>query len=354
MSSQRRILIRGTNWIGDSVMSLPALRELRRLYPKDQLTLIVRPWVADLFRGQELVDQIVTLEKNEPGWRDLFKMAGRVRNFDVALLFQNAFGAALMAFLARAGERIGYSTDGRGFLLTRTATPRIHELHRHQIYYYLDLLYQTGLSSRDYLHDPCFSPDIRLQPVESGIHHAQRLLARAGIQSHGRPIVLLNPGAYYGSAKRWFVDRYASLADRLIDSGGVQVALVGSGGELRLAHEIQKLMRHSPAIFTGQTDLPALMGLLHQASLFITNDSGPMHLASALGIPQIALFGSTDEIATGPFSSTARVIHKHVECSPCLLRECPIDLRCFGRIEVNEVYEAALDILSETGNFSRS
>jgi heptosyltransferase-2 len=151
----------------------------------------------------------------------------------------------------------------------------------------------------------------------------------------------MNPGANYGPAKRWFSKRYAALADRLIAEIKADIVLIGSREERTLAQEIQTLTQHSLTILTGKTDLASVMGLLSRCDLFITNDSGPMHLAAALDTPQIALFGSTDEVATGPFSSKARVLHKHVECSPCLLRECPIDLRCFSRIAVDEVYDAA-------------
>ena len=346
MSAGNGLLIHGTNWIGDSVMSVAALRELRRLFPNDHLTLLVRPWVADLFEEQGLVDEIIVLEDRPSGLRSLIQWPRKICHFDTALLFQNAFQAALVTFLARIPERIGYNTDGRGLLLTRSARPRIKQLNQHQVYYYLDLLYQTGLSSHDYLNDPHFKPDIHLSPTHQAVHRAQEVLHSSGVFDH-RPLVLMNPGAYYGPAKRWFTDRYAALADRLIERDKAQVGIVGSAGELRIAQEITALMKHSPKILTGRTDLPSLMGLLSRCDLFLTNDSGPMHLAAALGIPQIALFGSTDEVATGPFSPKACVIHKHVECSPCLLRECPIDLRCFSRIEVDEVYEAAHVVLGE-------
>jgi len=352
MKQGNRILIRGTNWIGDSVMSLAALREVRRLFPDHHLTLLVRDWVAELFENQGLVDEILPLEEPSSHLRPFFRLIGKIRHFDSALLFQNAFQAALMTRLAGIPERIGYNTDGRALLLTRRARPRIKELNRHQVYYYLDLLYQGGLSPQDYLNDPHFKPDIHLSPTEEGIQKAEQLLRAADVSGQ-HPIILINPGAFYGSAKRWFTNRYAALADRLIEGDQAQVILIGSEGEKLIAEEIQSFTKQTLKILTGQTDLPTLMGLLSQCDLLLTNDSGPMHLAAALDTPQIAILGSTDEIATGPLSPRAQVIHKHVECSPCLLRECPIDLRCFSRIEVDEVYETARALL-HNGHFSRS
>ncbi len=340
----RHILIRGANWIGDSVMSLAALRELRRQFADHHLALFIKPWVAELFEGQNVVDEIITLEDHQSKLQRLLRFPDRIRQFDMAILFQNRLEAALVPWLAGIPERIGYSLHGRRFLLTARARPRIKENHRHQVYYYLDLLHQTGLCSRDYLNDPHFKPDIHLSPTAAGLDHARHLLERSGL-STDQPLVAINPGAAYGPVKRWFPERYAELADQLIEKRKTQVVLVGSSDELPLAEKIGRLMRQSPTILTGQTTLTTLLGLLSSCDLLVTNDSGTMHLAAALDIPQIALFGSTDEVATGPLSPKAEVIHKHVECSPCLLRECPIDLRCFSRMEVDEVYEAADDLL---------
>jgi heptosyltransferase II len=335
-----RILIRSTNWIGDVVMSLAAVRELRRLHPQATLSVFAREWVAGLFEGQGLVDEIIAF----PCGRHTLGWSRRLKGFDAAVIFQNAFEAALLTFLARIPERIGYATQHRGPLLTRRAGPRSARLRRHQVYHYLDLLYLTGVSPRDYLNDSTFRPDVSLRPTPDGVARAGTLLAEMGVDG-GEVLVGLNPGAFYGPAKRWFSERYASLADRLIGEQRARVLIFGSKGEERIADEILGRMRETPLILTGRTDLALLVALIARCRLFITNDSGPMHLAAALAVPQIALFGSTDEVATGPFSDRATVIHKHAECSPCLRRECPIDLRCFSRITVDEVYEAARERL---------
>jgi heptosyltransferase-2 len=341
--TRRSILVRGTNWIGDSVLSLAALRELRRLFPDDHLAILVKEWVAGVFEDPELVDEVIVLDNNQRCLRSI--RSNQLWRFDQAILFQNAFEAALLTFLSRIPERVGYSTDWRGLLLTRSARPRIKPLGRHQVYYYLDLLYQTKVSPVDYLASSEFQPNIRLKASERGLERRREVLHRRGVKPDA-PLIGLNPGAYFGSAKRWLTDRYASLADRFVSELGAEVLIFGSRNEQGIAEEIESYMSHQPRILAGQTDLSTLIALVSSCALFVTNDSGPMHLAAALDIPQIAIFGSTDEVATGPFSSKAKVIHKHVDCSPCLLRECPTDLRCFNRIEVDEVFQTAKEMLS--------
>ncbi len=337
-----RILIRSTNWIGDAVMSVAALREVRRLYPEAHLAVFARHWVAGLFEGQGIVDEIIPFSNH----RSTLKWRHQLRSYDAVILFQNAFEAGLLAFLSRTPTRIGYSTQGRGFLLNRKARPRIKELKRHQIYYYLDLLFQTGVSELDYANSPDFRPDISLTPTAQSLQSSDRVLKELGLDPNER-LIGINPGAFFGPAKRWLTDRYAALADLLAREKGAKVLIFGSEGEKPIAEEIEAHMEESPFILAGRTDLHALMGTISRCSLFITNDSGPMHLAAALGVRQVAIFGSTDEIATGPFSDHAVVIHKHVECSPCLLRECPKDFRCFNRITVDEVFETAKGLLEE-------
>jgi heptosyltransferase-2 len=339
----KRILIRGTNWIGDTVMSLAAFRELRSLYPEAHLAAYVKEWVAGVLREQGLVDEIITFGNRDSGFGD----SKRLRSFDTAVLFQNAFRAALQARMAGIPERIGYNTDGRSILLTRKAVPRIKALNRHQIYYYLDLLYQTGLSGTDYLNEPGFHPDISIRPTTYGLRKAGELLMQEGIRDDNTPLIGINPGAYFGPAKRWLTERYGKLADMLTSRYNAAILVFGSADELPIAQEMAAEMKARPLILTGKTDLETYIALISLSRVFITNDSGPMHIAASLDVPQVAIFGSTDDSATGPRSPRAQVIHKHVECSPCLLRECPLDMRCFTSIEVEEVMEAVRESLAE-------
>jgi heptosyltransferase-2 len=339
-----RILIRGTNWVGDAVMSIPALREARRLFPKARISLLVRPWVRDVYASVEFIDEILDYDKQgiHRGWRGRRRLVADLKRarFDLALLLQNAFEAAFLAWLARIPLRIGYARDGRGFLLTHSC--RIHPELRaeHQAYYYLNILAEAGLSEpRPWRRkDPAIN--IRIGVRDSDRESVSRLLGAEGVGGD-QPLVGLNPGAYYGGAKRWIPDRYARVADALADKYGVRIVIVGSAGELPFAQEIARQMSRAPAILSGKTTLGQLMAVIKRCELLITNDSGPMHLAAALDTPQIAIFGSTSEIATGPLSRDAEVVKQPVDCSPCFLRECPIDLRCMTGITTEQVLSAA-------------
>jgi len=325
-------------------MSVAGLRELRRLYPEAHLALLVRDWVADIYQDQHLVDELIRIPPGLSLLQRILWVTPRLRSFDLAVLFPNAFVNALQPMLAGVPRRVGYAADGRGWLLTSRARSRIKQLNRHQVYSYLDLLFQSELSPLDYLEDKTFVPRTALCPRPQSIERSRHLLEKKG--GGQRPRVVLNPGAFFGAAKRWYPDRYAAVADRLMLEQAAEIVLIGSSGERNLAEHIQTLMKRPPIILTGETNLQDLMGLFSECDLLITNDSGPMHLAAALDTPQIALFGSTDEVATGPLSKQAHIIHKHVACSPCLLRECPIDLRCFDGIEIDEVLGKALTLLA--------
>ena len=173
---------------------------------------------------------------------------------------------------------------------------------------------------------------------------AREMLRSAGIHE-GETVVGINPGAFYGAAKRWFPDRYAAVADSLAQENKARIVILGSSSDLRVAEEVAQKMESTPVILAGRTTLGQLMGLIKECRLLITNDSGPMHLAAALDVPQLAIFGSTSEIATGPLSRKARVIKHPVDCNPCFLRDCPTDFRCMKGISVREVLEESRKIL---------
>ena len=216
-------------------------------------------------------------------------------------------------------------------------------LYGHQSNYYLQLLFRAGLVER-------------IEPVERihlAVQNNEKTWAARHLKSLGlggpRFMVGLTPGAAFGPAKRWLSERYANLADRLIGALNADVLIFGSPSEKPLAEEIARNMEHTPVILTGDTTLRQLMALLVQCRLVITNDSGPMHLAAALGLPVVAIFGSTDETATGPVSPLARIVKHPVACSPCGLRKCPIDFRCMKGVTVDAVYRAALGLIKKYG-----
>jgi heptosyltransferase II len=346
----KKILIRGTNWVGDAVMSVPAMKEIRRLFPDAHISLLVRPWVRDVYCAVEFVDEILEYDKlgMHRGLLGYRRLIGdlKSRRFDLAILLQNAFEAAFIAWCARIPRRIGYARDGRSFLLTDACPidPAVRRMH--QVYYYLDMLSILGLPLHNRRENNEAIPSIAIGVRDSDHRAAREMLHTKGIVE-GDSIVGINPGAFYGEAKRWFADRYAEVADALASRHGTRIVLFGSQTDRAIAEEVAARMKHPSVILAGQTTLGQLMGLLKKCSLLITNDSGPMHLAAALDVPQLALFGSTSEIATGPLSRQAVVIKHTFDCNPCFLRKCPTDFRCMKGITVQEVVEAAQIILEK-------
>jgi heptosyltransferase-2 len=355
--SVRSLLVRGTNWVGDAILSLPALKRVRREFPDATITLLVRPWVAGIYEGCAAVNEVWLFDQCglHRGWQGRLRLVRelRQRRFDAALLFQNAFEAALLVRLAGIPVRAGYDRDGRGWLLSHKIAidPRASKLH--QTYYYLDLVDQLLGSPRTIQGlEPMWMsefPPESMPDITLGMSSARKESARLRLQAQGvdftRTMVGVNPGAFYGSAKRWPVARYAAVLDRLIDERQVSVAIFGSPNEVKIAESIRAAMRRQPAILSGRTELSELIAMIACCDLFLTNDSGPMHLAAALRVPTLAIFGSTDEVATGPMSPAAVVLNKRVECSPCLLRECPIDHRCMTRLSSEEVVQQALRMI---------
>ena len=325
MAEVRRLLVRAPNWVGDVVLSLPALRDLRRAFPAARLSVLARPWVADLYGAVPEVDDIIPSHGLHP---DIGRLRGA---FDAAVLLPNSFGVALAAWGARIPERWGFATDGRWPLLTRA--PRVPAATRgqSQVYYYRAMLDGLGF-------DTAPPPDVSLRCPEEWRERGRALLGADG------PWLGLNPGAFFGTAKRWLPERYGAVGDLVSHRVGAKVVLVGGKAERPLADAIAAGMASKPRVLTGETTLPELLGVLSCLDGFVTNDSGPMHLAAALGVRQVAVFGSTDWRETAPFTEQAKLIREPVECAPCMLRECPIDHRCMRSVTVERVTEAALEM----------
>ena len=325
-----RIVIRGPNWLGDSVLSVPAMKAVRSRFPNAEITLLVRPWVAGLFHAAPFVDKVWSHSK--PGLSDWIRTARQMRRrkFDLALLLPNSFESALTVFAGGVPERTGYATDARGILLTQSVA--VPTGKRHQAAYYLDLV--------ESLFGPVSEPTVEITATEDERQAARQLLRSEAVDP-AKGILVINPGAAFGSAKRWHEGRFARVADQLAEELKLQTVVIGSDAERPIGECIQRMMQHRSAVLSGQTDLETLIGLLAEASLVITNDSGPMHIAAALGVPTVAIFGSTDAEVTRPVGLRTRVVRQEVACSPCMLRECPIDHRCMEAVTVDQVFEAA-------------
>jgi len=349
--SKKRILIRAPNWVGDVVMALPAFRELRRIFSGSHIDIAGKPWVLGLFEGEALADDFIPLS-DTPGRvkriSGLLEEAGRFRRerFDVAVLLTNSFGTALAARLGGAGKIAGYSTDARRLLINRVIPFEPGYKTLHQTRYYLNIAahVENDIAGKNSVNFDQAEP--RLAVSESQKQEAQSKLDRFGILGNA-PILAINPGATNSAAKRWPAERFAAVADRLTDRAGFQTVIVGAMGDRPVALQVAQLMRTHPAVLAGETSIAELKGVLSCAALVISNDTGTSHVSAALGIPTVVVFGPTEHVSTRPLSHRAAVVRHDVECSPCMLRECPIDHRCMTRVEVDDVYKAAENVLAK-------
>jgi heptosyltransferase-2 len=320
-----KILVRATNWIGDAVMSLPALRAIRSRYPGAHITVLAKPWVKQLYEGERAIDAVI--------WKPA--RALRTEKFDLAVLFPNSFRSALQIYITGAGRRIGYARDARSFLLTDAIPiPKAGEIPKHERFYYLELLRRAGLI--DAL--PNIS-EIHLDGAEAAAERGSQLFESRGVKL---PVIGVSPGAAFGSAKRWLPERFAEAAARLAEGGSI--AIFGSAAERSMCAQVAAACAgHN---FAGTTTLREFIDMTAACQLFLTNDSGAMHIAAGLGVPSITVFGPTDETATGPSGANARIVREPVDCAPCKLRECPIDHRCMTRVTIESVLETGVRLRS--------
>jgi len=337
-----RVVVRGVNWVGDAVMTVPALRELRRVLPHTHITLATRSWAEGLFADADFVDDLLIYDRRPRDFRVIVRQARewRSRRFDLALLFQNAFEAAFIAAAARVRVRMGYATDGRSALLTNAILlPRWRD-ERHEVFYYLNIVAELEKllygASRILEHEP----QLALNISEARKTQAREFLTSQGVRMN-RSLVALCPGSTNSRAKRWPAERYAALADRFIAETGANVLLIGSPDEHEVSREVEARMNHHPIMLTGRTDLAQAIAVLSLADVLITNDTGPAHISAALNRPTLVIFGPTDPRTTRPFSTVAEIVHHPPECAPCMLRDCPIDHRCMTAISPEEVFSRA-------------
>ena len=337
------LLVRAVNWLGDAVLTTPALGAVRAAFPGSRIALAAKPLVAELFRHHPDVDEIIVYEKEgrHAGAAGMLRMAVELRRRRIgkAILFQNAFDAALLAFLAGIPAREGYATDGRRMLLSRAVPATEKVLHLHHAEYYLHLVSELGIAR------PA-NPAMRLQVTGEERESMAARLAGLGVTNGGR-ILGINPGATYGSAKRWFPDRFAAAADALSEEWGASVVLMGSAPEMPLSAEIEAAMRRRPVNLAGKTTVRELMALLSLCGFLVTNDSGPMHIAAALGVPIAAIFGPTDWRTTSPWTGKARIVRVDLDCSPCMLRECDRGHECMLGVTSDMVVDAARGLMAE-------
>lgn len=343
--SPNNILVRVPNWIGDAVMCLPALMDIRDCFAKAGITILARPTIAELLREQCGINDVLIYEHrtDHRGIFGLLRLSQviRKRGFDTAVLFQNAFEAAVLASLSNIPIRIGYATDGRGWLLSQSVRLSSQPF-LHQTRYYQQLVETiTKVPSKDR------APKLVVTANDQVAYEAKF----SDVFSPSETLLIgMNPGSVYGSAKRWLPERFAELGDQLVakirkkypEYSSVRCLLMGGKGEEALGVEIANRMGSQPIVLSGKTSIRELMSILRRCAVLVTNDTGPMHMAQALGVPVVAIFGSTDPEATGLSGEGQSVIRTHVRCSPCLLRACPIDHRCMTGVSTDQVMTAVM------------
>ena len=334
-----RILIRATNWIGDAILTIPAVDSIRTTYPQAHIAVLAKPWVADIYKLFTSIDEVIIYENEYDNALGVLRLARRLKKkkFDLAILLQNAIEAAIMSCAAGIPLRAGYNSDGRGILLTHRVQ-RNREIQKlHQIDYYLEMVKALG----------CVSVNKEMH-LETRInrHDAQRVL-QEHIPDTKKEIIGIAPGATYGPAKRWFPERFAEVADKIASMFNCQIILLGGKSDWDAAEDVRRFAQTSFLNLAGKTNLKEAVYLISQCRLFISNDSGLMHIAGSLNIPTIAIFGSTNPQTTSPAGNQSIVVHQEVSCSPCLKEICPSDFRCMELISVEDVFAVAQNIFKK-------
>ncbi len=376
MTNDQKVMIRLPNWVGDAVMAEPALRALRRIFRDAHITFVARHWVAGLFEGEGLADGVIEVEDARglfESTRHFASLKRRLKQagFAYAVLLTNSFSTALIARVAGIPDIVGYATDGRRALLSTIIPFEANYQTRHQVFYYLNIASElekkiTGTSRVDFAQ-----AQPRLRASQASRQRAAELLAEFDIdltarlsptpealenrqpQIANRKLLVVNPGATNSRAKRWLAERFAETADRLATQDDMQPLIIGAASDLEVANRVQGLMRTPVVNLAGRTSLAELKALLSFSTLMISNDTGAAHVAAALGLSTVVIFGPTEHFATRPFSDGAIVVRQEVDCSPCMYRDCPIDHRCMTRVEVSGVYEQAKSLLNHPADKAR-
>lgn len=326
----KKIVIRGVNWIGDAIMTTPAITQLAENFPDTKITIVVKEWVKDVFIGNPFIDDIIVCNpKNLIGYIRLIKKL-RKEKFDIGIVFPNSFSSALFLFLLGAKYRAGYKTDCRSMLLN-IKTPRTPDLEfeKLRIDYFLNIANLIGKKQAD--------RGLVLNVSKESEIFVENFLKENKIDETDT-IIGFNPGAAYGKAKCWPAKKYAELGLRLISAYNVKLVLFGGFHDQNVVNVLAKGLRNKCAIAAGKTTLQDSIGLVNKCRLFITGDTGPLYIASALRVPTMAIFGPTNPDTVAVPSEKLQIIYKRVSCSPCFLRECPNDHRCMEEVSVEEVF----------------
>lgn len=342
-----KIVVRGTNWIGDAVMTIPAMRELRRIFPDAHISLHTRSWAKGVFQDADFIDEILTFEKEKNSIQTIRRQAKiwREKNFDLSILFTNSFQTAFVAKLGKTQKSYGYKNEGRGFLLTNSIDKPIWKNEKHEIYYYLNLIAEV---EKNYFQTQTVlesEPRFELNVSNNRRSNARKILEANNINTT-KKMIALGVGSTNSRAKRWQTESFAKLNDELQSELNANVILIGSADEIDVSTEVFERSLNKPIILTGKTSLSEAVAILAEIDLLISNDMGLAHVSAAVGTETLTIFGPTNPKTTHPWN--AEIIRRQdVECSPCMLRDCPIDHRCMTRISPNDVFEKAKNIVEK-------
>jgi len=331
----KNIVVRMPNWLGDLVMATPILADLRTKWPDARITAMCQSNVAHLLQHDPNIDEVYSFRRPS-GWIHRSQHLEIIEElqrgaYDLGILLTNSFSSAWWFWRGKVQNRIGFAGNARSFLLNKSLPFPKKQAKQHQVVTYKQLLLPLGIPISS------TKPALYVAPDEKAA--ALELLAKLHIDPSQQNVIGINPGAAYGSAKCWLPERFRAVATKLLQDPKNVILFFGDGTGTPLVNSICTDMPERVVNLAGKTSLRELMALIQSCKVLLTNDSGPMHIASALGTPLVALFGSTNDIATGPYNG-GTIINKRVECSPCYKRVCPIDFRCMKRIEVDEVYNA--------------
>jgi heptosyltransferase-2 len=356
MSDPQKILIVQPSWVGDAVMATPTLRAIRQLYPNAHIAYLMKRYVKPVYAGMPWADQLITYRtgktKAKAGKGQFFELAARLRsaNFDLAILLPNSFKSALICKMAGIKRVVGYERDGRGFLITDKLLPvkdRGKFIPTPIVKYYMGVANYLGSTNRDL--------KLQLFVTENEKRDAEAVLSRCGLDlnidrpaSHGQsPLVLLNPGAQYGAAKCWLPENFAQLGDRLIEELGATVLISASPKERPIVDAINRHMKHAAVdLSRAGMDLGALKEIVRRCDLMVTNDTGPRHIAAAMDVPVVTIFGPTHPEWTEIYFDKERKVAVKVFCGPCQKKVCPLDHRCMTRVTPAMVYNTATELLA--------
>jgi heptosyltransferase-2 len=356
MSDPAKILVVQPSWVGDAVMATPALRAIRERFPAARIAYMMKRYVKPLYTGLPWADQLITYRSGKTtkkAGKGLFDLAGRLRGakFDLAILLPNSFQTALVCKMANIPRVVGYDRDGRGFLLSDKLLPRKEKgkfVPTPIVKYYMGLAHYLGSQGRD-----C---SLKLFVTESERREAGDVLEKCGLArdierpaaSGKAPLILLNPGAQFGTAKLWPAEYFTVLADRLVEELGATILISGSPRERRIIDAISRSMKHAPVdLLSKGSTLGTLKEIVRRCDLMITNDTGPRHIAAAFDVPVVTLFGPTHPEWTEINFAKERKLAVKVFCGPCQKKTCPLDHRCMIRLTPQMVYDAAVGLLGQ-------